>query len=87
MAKNPFSLLNNDTLRDIAEQASQLLPSDKAREQLQGHLHSLLQNSLSKLDVVSREEFEAQKLVLQKTRAKADKLEQQVNELLEKQQK
>jgi hypothetical protein len=84
MAKSPFSAFKPELLNDIAEQASRFLPSDKSREQLQQNLHVLMQGALSRLDVVSREEFDAQKAVLEKTRAKAEALELQLQELLAK---
>ncbi|MGH1485218.1 MAG: accessory factor UbiK family protein [Cellvibrionaceae bacterium] len=42
------------------------------------HLRALLQSSLQKLDLVSREEFDAQTAVLSRTRAKLEALEEQV---------
>lgn len=83
MANSPFSFFKPEILADLTEQASKLLPSDKSKEQIQQNLQTLLQSALSRLDLVSREEFDAQKAVLAKTRSKADKLEQQVKELLE----
>ena len=42
---------------------------------------SLLQSALGKLDVVSREEFDAQTAVLQRTRQRLETLEQQIEAL------
>lgn len=56
--------------------------SDELRQQLK----MILQASLAKLDVVSREEFDVQTQVLAKTRVKIDTLEKVIQELLEKQQ-
>ena len=44
-------------------------------------LHTLLQSSLARLELVTREEFDAQSAVLQRTRAKLDALEQRCYEL------
>ena len=41
----------------------------------------LLQSGLSKLDLVSRDEFDSQMVVLQRTRARLESLEQRVAEL------
>lgn len=82
MSEKPFSLFSGDTLRQIAEQASQLLPSEQMRESVQQNIHLVLQNQLSKLDLVSREEFDAQKAVLEKTRAKLEALEKQLAEII-----
>jgi BMFP domain-containing protein YqiC len=48
---------------------------------MEKHIHALLQSALSKLDLVSREEFEVQKAVLAKTRSKLEDLEKRVAEL------
>ena len=44
-------------------------------------LRSLLESSLQKLNLVSREEFDAQQAVLLRTREKLEALEQQLAEL------
>lgn len=44
-------------------------------------LQAALQSALSKLNLVTREEFDAQTAVLQRTRAKLEDLERQYNEL------
>ncbi|MFC4892977.1 accessory factor UbiK family protein [Pseudofrancisella aestuarii] len=42
----------------------------------------IVKKSLSKLDVVSREEFEVQKKILAKTRLKLEELEKKIDQLL-----
>lgn len=80
MLKNPF-------IQDFVEQASKVIPGGaQAREDVQKNLQALAQSTLSKLDLVSRDEFEVQAQVLQRTRAKVEALEQQLNQLLEQQQ-
>ena len=81
MAKSPFSLFKPEMLTDIAEQASKLLPGEKSREELQRSMQLVLQNALARLDLVTREEFDAQSAVLQKTRAKVDALEAELSHL------
>ena len=82
MAKSPFSLLKPDMLTDLAEQASKLLPGEKSREEIQRSMQLVLQNALARLDLVTREEFDAQAAVLQKTRAKVDILETELARLM-----
>ena len=48
------------------------------KEDLEKNFHAVLQGALSKLDLVTREEFEVQKLVLGKTRANLESLEKRV---------
>ncbi len=82
MSKSPFSSFKPPFLDAIAEQAEKLLPGEQTRDELQRSVQLMLQSALSKLDLVTREEFETQQAVLQKTRAQADALEQQINTLL-----
>jgi BMFP domain-containing protein YqiC len=49
--------------------------------ELRQHLHSAMMNTFSKLDLVSREEFDAQRAVLLRSREKIDALELQLAEL------
>lgn len=84
MAKSPFSLFNPEIISELAEQAGKLLPGEKSREDLQRNMQLLMQNALAKLDIVSREEFDAQIAVLQKTRAKVELLENEVALLLKR---
>jgi ubiquinone biosynthesis accessory factor UbiK len=51
------------------------------KDDMEKNIHALLQSALSKLDLVSREEFEVQKAVLAKTRSRLEALEKRVNEL------
>jgi BMFP domain-containing protein YqiC len=83
MAKSPFSFIKPEILSELSEQASKLLPSESSKEQIQQNLQTFLQGALTRLDLVSREEFDTQKAVLEKTRQKADALEQQVQALIE----
>ena len=50
---------------------------------IQSKLSVLLQSALQKMDVVSREEFDAQTAVLQRTRLKLESLEAEVTDLKE----
>lgn len=74
--------LPEDILDQISRQASTLFSQgQQARDDLRTNLRSLMQAQLSKLDVVSREEFDAQQAVLERTRAQLAELESQLNEL------
>lgn len=53
------------------------------RADMEKQFHTVLQSMFSKLDLITREEFDIQALVLSKTRAKLEKLEQKI-EALEK---
>ncbi len=53
------------------------------KQDLQTNLRAVVQSTVSKLDMVSREEFDAQVAVLHRSREKIDQLEQQLKELAE----
>ena len=58
----------------------------EVQQDIEKNLHAALQSVLAKLDLVTREEFEVQTAVLQRSREKLTALEARVVEL-EKQQK
>lgn len=64
----------------LSDQASRLFTGDGARPraELEGQFKALMQSAFSKLDLVSREEFDSQMVVLSRTRARLEALEQQV---------
>jgi len=49
------------------------------KEDLEKTFQAILQGALGKLDLVTREEFEVQKMVLAKTRSKLEDLEKRVS--------
>lgn len=70
----------------LSDQASRLFSSDTAqpRAELENQFKVLMQGAFSKLDLVSREEFDSQMVVLARTRARLEALEKQVAELEER---
>ncbi|KRG62022.1 hypothetical protein ABB26_17210 [Stenotrophomonas humi] len=68
---------------ELARRLSDLVPQGlrDSREELQTTFKSSLQAGLSKLDLVTREEFEVQRAVLLRTREKLDALEQALTAL------
>ncbi|MBN8716085.1 MAG: accessory factor UbiK family protein [Stenotrophomonas sp.] len=70
-------------LDDLARRLSSLVPPGlrEGREELQQNFKAVLQAGLARLDLVTREEFEVQRLVLARTREKLDALERQLAEL------
>jgi BMFP domain-containing protein YqiC len=51
------------------------------QKDLEGNFRAVLRASLSRLDVVTRDEFDAQARVLERTRAKLEQLEARLQEL------
>lgn len=80
-------MINPKKLEEIAQQLSQALPPGVKvfADEFESKTKQILQAQLSKLDVVSREEFDVQTQVLLRTREKLALLEQQVAELVAKQ--
>lgn len=68
---------------DIANRLAAAIPPglSNLKEDLEKTFHAILQSALGKLDLVTREEFEVQKMVLAKTRAKLEDLEKRVTEM------
>ena len=67
----------------VNEKLEGLMPDDgpSIRDEFNKNLKVAIQGAISRLDLVTREEFDAQTLVLQRTRSMIDELEKQVTEL------
>ena len=72
----------NDFIRQLSERAAALFPAaDSARRDLEKRLYDLLQSSFERLNLVTREEFDAQRAVLERARITVAELERKVAEL------
>lgn len=71
------------SLDDIANRLAGAIPPglNNLKEDLEKSFHAILQGALGKLDLVTREEFDVQKLVLAKTHAKLEDLEKRVADM------
>ncbi|MGN7918766.1 MULTISPECIES: ubiquinone biosynthesis accessory factor UbiK [Lysobacter] len=76
-------MIDLNYIDDLARRLSSLLPPGlrEGREEMQQNFKSVLQTGLSKLELVTREEFEVQRAVLLRTREKLDELQRTVAEL------
>ena len=76
-------MLNMKLLDDLARQISETIPT--GMKEMQGdvkkNIRTLLEGTLAKLDLVTREEFDAQTKVLARTREKLEQLEKTITEL------
>ena len=70
-------------LDDLSKRLSAAVPSGFSAigSDLDKTFHAILQGAFEKMNLVSREEFEAQKAVLARTRKKLEELEAKVSEL------
>jgi BMFP domain-containing protein YqiC len=75
-----------NTFDDLAKKITSLLPGNvqQLQQDLESNIRALLQNSLSKMNLVTREEFDVQEALLQRTREKLEKLEKLLQELEQK---
>lgn len=76
-------MIDLNHIDDLARRLSDLIPPGlrESREELQQAFKGALQSGLTRLDLVTREEYEVQRAVLLKTREKLDALERTVREL------
>ncbi|MDQ5884094.1 MAG: ubiquinone biosynthesis accessory factor UbiK [Pseudomonadota bacterium] len=73
-------------LDEITKKLLNILPINpqEIEDDLRQKVKMVIQSSLTRLDLVSREEFDVQTQVLAKTRDKLELLEKQVQEMIEK---
>jgi len=73
-------MIDFNHLDDLARRLSDLVPPSlrESRDELQASFKSVLQAGLSRLDLVTREEFDVQRAVLLRTREKLEALEKTV---------
>ena len=67
----------SQTMTQFMQGKAELTGQDMVQQQIK----TMLQTSFAKLDLVTREEFDAQSAVLQRTREKLEQLEAKVAEL------
>ncbi len=77
--------MNPDNIaKQVLEQLSQSFSDAQAMgDEVQGHLRAAMMSTFSKLDLVTREEFDAQRVVLMRSREKIESLELQLAQLEE----
>lgn len=72
-------MIDNDFLQKLSARAAGLFPAaEAARAKLEKELYGLLQSSLGKLNVVTKEEFVAQARLLEQAQAQIAALEVQM---------
>ena len=73
----------NEAIEELTRRISALIPGDvkHMQDDIESNIHSLLQSSLKKMNLVTREEFDVQSAVLQRTREKLEQLEKIVEQL------
>ena len=73
-------MLNNPFLDDLSRKIRDIVDSTPAPD-VNKNLRALLQGAFTKLELVTREEFDVQAEVLRRTREKLEKLESRLAEM------
>ncbi|HVF64443.1 MAG TPA: accessory factor UbiK family protein [Casimicrobiaceae bacterium] len=73
-------LFNSQALDDLAARLGEAFRNSPAKD-IEKNVKSMLTASLARLDLVTREEFDLQRHVLERTREKVEALEARVAEL------
>ena len=78
-------MINNKAFDEVAQTITRLLPEGawKLQKDLESNIRAALQSGLAKMNLVTREEFDVQTALLERSREKLDKLEQLLSQLLE----
>ncbi len=82
-------MFDSKVFDEIAKKLSDVLPDSlrNVKADLEKNFRSILQSTFSKMDLVTRDEFDAQVKVLSKTRLKLEELIDKVDDLEEKKKK
>ena len=80
-------MIDNKALNELSERLANAVPESvkKTGDEIKQSFIKILQTGFSKLDFVTREEFDVQTKVLARTREKLTTLEKQLTEFEEKQ--
>lgn len=76
-------MIDSKTIDELANKLSDLVPDSlkNVGDDLGKQFKQALQSGLAKMDLVTREEFDAQTKVLERTRERLEALEQKVSEI------
>lgn len=73
-------MLNTKIIEEIASKISRMVASTPAAD-IEKNVHALLRGVFTKMELVTREEFDVQSQVLQRTREQLEALERRLAEL------
>ncbi len=73
-------MLNSEVLKDLSNKIKEMLKNSPLSD-ADKNIHALIQGMLTKMELVSREEFDVQAQVLRNTREKLAQLEEKLAEL------
>lgn len=75
--------MSDESIESLARKLAESVPEGlrSMREDLETNFRGVLRSGISKLDLVTREEFEVQEAVLARTREKLERLEEKLEGL------
>lgn len=73
-------MFNTKTIEDLAKRLTDAIPPGvkNIQHDIENNFHSILQGTFAKLELVTRDEFDAQAKVLARTRSKLEELERKL---------
>lgn len=74
-------MINRESIDKLTQQISDLFAQNTLPQDIQRNVRALLQSGFDKMDLVTRDEFDAQTAVLEHTRTKLDQIEKQFAQL------
>lgn len=76
-------MIDNQTLNDLADKLSSVIPDSvkTLKSDVDNNIKAILESSLRQMNLVSREEFDVQSALLERTLNKLEELERQLDEL------
>jgi BMFP domain-containing protein YqiC len=73
-------MLNNEKLREMSNKIRQIV-NDSPLPDIEKNIDALLKGMFTKMELVTREEFDVQTEVLKRTRQKLEELEKKLSEI------
>ena len=79
-------MIDKSKIQEISDKISKII-EDSPISDIEENINALLQSTFTKLDLISREEFDVQTQVLKRTRLKLEDLEKKIDALQTKNKK
>lgn len=77
-------MINDNLIRNLGDQLGRFISDTAAREDMQKSLNAIVQSAFARLDLVTREQFDAQLETLARTREQLARLEGELARLQER---
>lgn len=77
----PLAMINDNLIRSLGDQLGRFINDSAAREDMNRSLNTIVQGVFARLDLVTREQFDAQLETLERTRAQLERLEGELAQL------